>query len=103
MKMTNTTQTIDFVDNATTKEAGVYAARYAFAFGRGVCKDTNNFAHKWPWLCMGIIAVAMTVVSFILVGSARAERDAAAKRMAHMQEQIEQLSCALEARKEAAR
>ena len=27
---------IDFVDNATTKEAGIYAVRYGWAFVKGV-------------------------------------------------------------------
>lgn len=30
------TTTIDFVDNATTREAGIYAVRYGWAFVKGV-------------------------------------------------------------------
>ena len=33
---------IDFVDNATTKEAGMYALKYGWAFAKGVSRDINS-------------------------------------------------------------
>lgn len=98
-----TSSKIDFASNATTREALFYSIKYSVAFWRSLWRDTNAFAHRLPWLCILLALTVSSLTGFILVGSARAERDAAAKRMAKMQEQIEQLSCALEARKEAAR
>lgn len=98
-----TTQTIDFVDNATTKEAAVYAVRYAYVFFRNIWRSTNNFVHRLPWVCIGIVILASTLVCLHYVSSARAERDNAYKKQYQLQQQVEQLSCALEARKEAGR
>lgn len=43
------TTRIDFVANATTREAGVYALKYGWAFAKGVSRDINSFAHRLPW------------------------------------------------------
>lgn len=85
------TTRIDFVDNATTKEAGVYAMKYGWAFVKGVCRDVNGFAHKLPWVCVAVVTGSM------LVAEARMERDHASKEMVKLQQQVEQLSCAVEA------
>lgn len=98
-----TTQTIDFVDNATTKEAAVYAVRYAYVLFRNIWRSTNNFAHRLPWVLVGFVVLVSASVSLACVSSARAERDSAYKKLYQLQQQVEQLSCALEARKEAQR
>ena len=46
--------TISFVDNATTKEAGVYALKYGWAFTKSVCKDINSFVYRLPWICVAV-------------------------------------------------
>ena len=66
---------IDFVDNATTREAGIYAVRYGWAFAKGVT----------------------TAVSYVCIAEARAERDKASKAQVKLQERVEQLTCAVEA------
>lgn len=95
-----TVQTIDFVDNATTKEAAVYTVRYAYVFFRNIWRGTNNFAHRLPWVLVGSVVLVSAMVSMAYISSARAERDNACKRQYQLQQQVEQLSCVIEARKE---
>ena len=93
--------TIVFVENATTKEAGVYALRYGWAFAKGACRDINCFVHKFPWLCIGAVVVVSITVSFVCISDARTERDVAFKKQLKQQQQIDQLSCAVEAERSA--
>lgn len=88
---------IDFVDNATTREAGIYAVRYGWAFVKGVCREVNEFAHRLPWVCIGAVLIVATAVSYVSIAEARAERDKARKAQVELQERVEQLSCAVEA------
>lgn len=89
--------TISFVDDATTKEAGVYALKYGWAFTKGVCKDINSFVHRQPWICVAVVSTVAATIGFILVADARMQRDHASKEMVKLQQQVEQLSCAVEA------
>lgn len=98
-----TTQTIDFVDNATTKEAAVYTVRYAYVFFRNIWRAINNFAHRLPWVLVGSVVLVSAMVSLAYISSARAERDNAYKKQYQLQQQVEQLTYTLEARKEARR
>ena len=95
------TTTIDFVDNATTREAGVYAMKYGWAFVKGVCREVNDFVHRLPWVCIGAVLIAATSVSYVCIAEARAERDKANKAQLELQERVEQLSCAIEAERSA--
>ena len=90
------TTRIDFVDNATTKEAGMYALKYGWAFAKGVSRDINSFAHKQPWVCVAVVLIVAVVTGFILVNDARMERDHANKEMVKLQQQVERLSCVAE-------
>ena len=92
---------IDFADNATTKEAGLYAVKYGWAFVKGVCREVNSFVHQLPWLCMGAVMVVSVTASFVCISNARAERDKSLKKQLKQQQQIEQLSCAVEAERSA--
>lgn len=89
--------TISFVDNATTKEAGVYALKYGWAFTKGVCKEINSFVYRLPWICVAVVSIVAAIIGFILVADARMQRDHASKEMVKLQQQVEQLSCAVEA------
>ena len=95
------TTRIDFVDNATTREAGIYAVKYGWAFAKGVCRDVNKFAHELPWLCIGAVVTISVAASFVCISGARAERDRACKKQLELQTQVEQLSCAVEAERSA--
>lgn len=92
---------IDFVDNATTREAGIYAVRYGWAFVKGVCREVNEFVHRLPWVCMGAVLIVATAVSYVSIAEARAERDKASKKQMELQERVEQLTCAVEAERSA--
>lgn len=89
--------TISFVDNATTKEAGVYALKYGWAFTKGVCKEINSFVYRLPWICVAVVSIVAATIGFILVADARMQRDHASKEMVKLQQHVEQLSCAVEA------
>ena len=95
------TTTIDFVDNATTKAAGIYAVRYGWAFVKGVCREVNEFVHRKPWVGIGTVLIVATSVSYVCIAEARAERDKANKAQMKLQQQVEQLSCAIEAERSA--
>lgn len=88
---------IDFVDNATTREAGIYAVRYGWAFAKGVCREVNEFVHRLPWVCIGAVLIVATAVSYVSIAEARAERDKARKKQMELQERVEQLTLAVEA------
>ena len=92
---------IDFADNATTKEAGLYAVKYGWAFVKGVCREVNSFVHQQPWLCMGVVVVVSVTVSFVCISNARAERDNSLKKQVELQNQVEQLSCVVESERSA--
>lgn len=87
---------IDFIDNATTREAGVYAVRYGWAFAKGACRDVNRVVHEGPWLCMGIVVMMAVAVSFVCISKAHADRDRAQQAQAQLQQQVEQLQIAME-------
>lgn len=95
------TTRIDFVDNVSTKEAGIYAMKYGWTFAKGVCREVNEFAHRLPWVCIGAILISVTSVSYVCIAEARAERDKANKAQMELQERVEQLSCAVEAERSA--
>lgn len=95
------TTTINFVDNATTKEAGIYAMKYGWAFAKGVCREVNEFVHRLPWLCIGAVIVVSFIFSFVCISDARAERDKSCKRQMELQTQVEQLSCVVESERSA--
>lgn len=90
------TTRIDFVANATTREAGVYALKYGWAFAKGVSRDINSFAHRLPWVCVAVVLIASVVVGSVLVAEARMERDHASREIFKLQQQVEQLSCIVE-------
>lgn len=92
---------IDFVDNATTKEAGIYAMKYGWAFAKGVCREVNEFVHRLPWVCLGAMLIIATLVSYVCIAEARAERDKSCKRQMELQTQVEQLSYVVESERSA--
>lgn len=80
---------ISFVTNATTKEAFVYSILYTGVFFRNIGRAINKAVHKLPWVfIIGTIAVA-TIVSFVCISKARAERDSYNKKMVHVSQQLD--------------
>lgn len=60
----------------------------------------NNFVTRRSWFAIVIVILFCTVMSVVNIMSARAERDSALKKQYQLQQQIEQLTYTLEARKE---
>lgn len=83
------------------RRLAIYAVRYGWAFVKGVCREVNEFAHRLPWVCIGVVLIAATSVSYVCIAEARAERDKANKAQMELQQQVEQLSCAVEAERSA--
>ena len=61
----------------------------------------NEFVHRLPWVCIGAVLIVATAVSYVCIAEARAERDKANKAQMELQQQVEQLSCAVEAERSA--
>ncbi|WP_308238710.1 hypothetical protein [uncultured Prevotella sp.] len=95
------TTKIDFVDNATIKEAGLYAVKYGWAFIKGICREIDGFVHRLPWLCIGAVIVVSFIFSFVCISDARAERDQSCKKHMELQTKVEQLSCVVESERSA--
>lgn len=57
----------------------------------------NYFVTRRSWLALATVVVASIAVSAVNIMQARAERDTARKAQAKLQQQVEQLSCAVEA------
>ncbi len=80
---------ITFVTNATTKEAFVYVMLYSWVFVRNIGRAIDKAVHKLPWLFIILTVVISTVVSFICIGQARAERDNYNQKNVHIQQQLD--------------
>ena len=76
------------INNATTKEAFVLAVRYSWVFVRNVWRAINKFAHKFPWICVGITVTVCFVVCFVGISNARAERDRCNVELVRLQQRL---------------
>lgn len=83
--------TIDFVDNTSTSEAFVYALRFQWHIIKNIAKFINKFAHRFPWVLVVVVLVASTLISYINIGTARAERDKYNKENVQLKQQVESL------------
>ena len=79
------TTTIDFTQNVTTSEAFKYIGRFTAVIVRNIIRAIDKAAHRWPWAFIFAILLASTVISFALIGQARAERDSYNKEAARLQ------------------
>lgn len=66
---------VSFAYNATTLEALKYSLLYAWVFLRNIGQCINRFVHRFPWVCIIAIIALSTIVCFVQIGNARAERD----------------------------
>lgn len=66
-------------------------ARYLQLAYQTICRN--------PFLYTTFFTFIIAIYAAVIIGSARAERDSACQKAAHLQTQVEQLSCALEALK----
>ena len=63
------------IENATTKQAVVFIVVYSWVIVRNIGIAINKAVHKLPWLFIVITVVISSIVSFIFISKARAERD----------------------------
>lgn len=79
---------ISMIENATTKEAAAYCVLYAWVIVRNLWTSFNRTVHRFPWVFMAIVIAGSTLVSVLMIGSARAERDSYNQRMVQMDRQL---------------
>lgn len=82
-------------------ESDVYEAFSLIARGLSMaCKETgrvlNGAVHSQPYIFMAAEAVLLIVLSFVYIGSARAERDHASKQYVRIQHKADSLAVASE-------
>lgn len=90
--------TIDFVDNATTREALKYIHRFTLVIMRNLFKAIDDAAHRWPWQLSGIVLAACVITGYVLVGQARAERDYYNKENYQLTQELSKYKAAVEER-----
>lgn len=90
-----TTKKIEFIDNATTKEALVYSVRYGLHFWGNIARGFNRFVHHCPWVIIATVIAGSTIWSYSEIGQARAERDSYQKVYAAQRDSIDRYQCAL--------
>lgn len=79
---------IIFAYNATTLEALKFSLLYAWVFLRNVGRGINRFVHRFPWACIILIIAVSTVICFVKIGNARAERDSYNKKNVKLLEKV---------------
>ena len=65
-----------------------------------IAHNINYFVTQRSWFAVITVVLISSTISIANIMSARAERDSAQKKQAQLQEQVEQLSCVVGARKE---
>ncbi len=83
------TTAIDFVDNTSTREAIIYTLRFQWHILKNITKVINKFAHHFPWVLVLVVLAVSTIVSFVKIGQARAERDSIDHKMVTIQRQLD--------------
>lgn len=66
---------IIFAYNATTLEALKFSLLYAWVFLRNIGKGINRIVYRFPWVCIVLVIAISTIICFVKIGNARAERD----------------------------
>lgn len=93
--MKQTTTTIDFTQNVTTSEAFKYILRFTAVIIRNVCKAIDKAVHLCPWAFIIAVLLVSTVISFALIGQARAERDSYNKENYQLTQELSKYKAAL--------
>lgn len=86
-----------------TSEAILEIGHCVAVIMHNMCRSVNAVVKTSPWFCMAAVVTASVAVSAVKMMQARAERDRACKQVVLLRQQVNNLSCALEAREEAAR
>lgn len=73
----------------TTRKAVVLTFVYAWLSLVCICKDINRAVHRLPWLFIILTVAAATIISYINIAQARAERDSYNQKNAHLIMQLD--------------
>lgn len=68
---------------------------------RNTARAVNDFVTHRPWIAMTLTALIAFAVAAACIMQARADRDAALKAQFKLQQQVDQLSCAVQAERSA--
>lgn len=68
---------------------------------RNTARAVNGFVTHRPWIAMALTALIAFAVAAASIMQARADRDAALKAQYRLQQQVDQLSCAVQAERNA--
>lgn len=77
------------IENATTKQAAVFIVVYSLVIVRNIGKSINRAVHNLPWLFIVLTIVISFIVSIVLIGKARAERDSYNQKLVHVTQQLD--------------
>ncbi len=85
---------ISFASNATTGEAFSYIAIYLWVIIRNAGQSINRIVHHYPWAALIATHTIAIVVSLMLIGRARAERDSYNQQLVHTQQLLQSAQAA---------
>jgi len=63
------------IKNATTKEALTIGLLCHWVVARNTWRVIDKFAHRFPWICIGVTIATSLLVSLVCVANAKAECD----------------------------
>lgn len=95
--------TINAMQPITTRQALHLIAKGHAAILVNILRLVHRFVMHYPYAVIIAILFVSIITSAYKIMQARAERDNANRRIVHLQQQVETLSCALEAGKENAK
>lgn len=81
----------------TTIQALQQILRCHIVIIRNTTHAVNSFVTNRSWLALCLVVVVCILVSAVNIMQARAERDESLKKQMKLQQQVEQLSCVVEA------
>ena len=81
--------TITFVSNTSSKEAFRYIAIYLLVIIRNTGRCIDRLVHGYPWAALIATHIIAIVVSLMLIGQARAERDSYNQQLVHTQQLLQ--------------
>lgn len=95
-----TEQTITFTPSADLRKGFHCLARGLVLIFVSIGKLINHAVYKYPWAFIVGLFLGYLVISFLVVGKARSERDAVNKKNYELQQKIEQLQMVKDAKEE---
>ena len=95
-----TEQTITSTPSADLRRGFKCLAKGIVLIFVSIGKVINHAVYKYPWAFIVGLFFGYLVVSFLVVGKARSERDAVNKKNYELQQKIEQLQMAKDAKEE---